>query len=139
MNKPDADGQTPLWKAVYRGQEKQVARLLAAGATMPPSLGYNKDVCPLMTAVKMARLDMVRLLLETGMDKFMVPPGAILPAVMAAAIHGRLPRILDRLLTVDGEERAKYWAKNCRGFSYASLHCFSRQCCDDWNPSAQRG
>lgn len=112
MIHPDADA---LWMAVYLGQEKRVGSLLAEGYTMPPSRAYNKDVCPLMTAVKMESLDMVCLLLESGMGKFNIPPSAILPPVMAAAIHGRLPRILNLLLTVDGAERAKDWANFSAG------------------------
>ena len=66
----DADGCIALHRAVEKGDVDKVERLLAAGANVDArtTRGFASNCTPLIVATQQNRFDVMRLLLERGVD-----------------------------------------------------------------------
>lgn len=107
LNAVDDKGFTPMGTASLRGQLAAVEYLLAAGAC-------DKDVAPerasIFWAAEGGRDNMVRVMLEHGNIDSLGGLRAI-PDSMGVAIQGRKARMLQRLISVEGEGRRRAWAE----------------------------
>lgn len=97
LNWPTASkGSTPLFFTAMNGRENTVLHLLRLGAKQPEAL--DKDTtCPLKVAVQENHHNILRILLDNGMDA-VGSAEAVIPSAMGCALcHGRA-KILETLL-----------------------------------------
>lgn len=113
LNRATPDGLTPLYAAAMSGKDKAVAHLLSAGARQPPA-SAEKDMCPLVAAVRENHGEVVRVLL-TGEGLKAIGGSDAIPRAVGAATATRKGRagIVDMLLSAEGEERRQHWARCC--------------------------
>lgn len=113
LNRATPDGLTPLYAAAMSGKDEAVSHLLSAGAQQPPA-SAEKDMCPLVVAVRENHRKVVEVLLSDRGMQAIGGSGAIPPAVGAAAAarKGRAG-IVQMLLLAEGEERQRHWARCC--------------------------
>eukprot|EP00752_Nemacystus_decipiens_P008447 g7550.t1 len=106
-----SNGESPLSLAAADGHSAAVSRLLRAGAKHKVSIMGGP--CALRSAIRYNHADVVRLLLD-NIDA--VGGLATLPFMLTcAALRGRA-RILHMLLSVEGENKRRKWAReSCQG------------------------
>ena len=122
LNRATPDGLTPLYAAAMSGKDRAVSHLLAAGARQPPA-SAEKDMCPLVAAVRENHRKVVEVLLsEEGMVA--IGGAEAIPRAMGAAAAARKGRagIVRMLLSAQGERRQRRWAR-CRFKDDPVLHC----------------
>ncbi|CAN0021673.1 unnamed protein product, partial [Ectocarpus fasciculatus] len=114
LNRATPDGLTPLYAAAMSGKDKAVSHLLSAGARQPPA-SAEKDMCPLVAAVRENHLEVVRVLLtDQGMEA--IGGGSeVIPRAVGAAASARKGRasIVQMLLSAEGDGRERHWARCC--------------------------
>eukprot|EP00903_Cladosiphon_okamuranus_P018616 g17136.t1 len=113
LNRATPDGLTPLYAAAMSGKDEAVAHLLKAGAQQPPA-SAQKDMCPLVAAVRENHRKVIEVLLsDQGMRA--IGGSAAIPQAMGAAAAARKGRagIVQMLLLAEGEERQRHWARCC--------------------------
>ncbi|CAN0414062.1 unnamed protein product, partial [Hapterophycus canaliculatus] len=122
LNRATPDGLTPLYAAAMSGKDRAVSHLLAAGARQPPA-SAEKDMCPLVAAVRENHRDVVRvLLMDEGMEA--IGGSEAIPRAVGAAAAARKGRagIVRMLLSAEGREREQHWAR-CFFKGDPVLHC----------------
>ncbi|CAN0027811.1 unnamed protein product [Ectocarpus sp. 4 AP-2014] len=122
LNRATPDGLTPLYAAAMSGKGKAVSHLLSAGARQPPA-SAEKDMCPLVAAVRENHQEVVRVLLtDRGMEAIDGPD--VIPRAVGAAASSRKgsASIVRMLLCAEGHEREVHWAR-CRYKEDPVLHC----------------
>ncbi|CAN0135296.1 unnamed protein product [Scytosiphon promiscuus] len=122
LNRATPDGLTPLYAAAMSGKDEAVSHLLAAGARQPPA-SAEKDMCPLVAAVRENHAEVVRVLLtEQGMQA--IGGSEAIPRAVGAAAAARKGRagVVRMLLSAEGRERRQHWAR-CVFKGDPVLHC----------------
>ena len=109
----DKNRPTPLDAAVLGKQRGTTSQLLAAGATSTRIPG------PLFVAVQDGHKEMVRLLLEQGLEAIGGPTHSVPYAIYQAILENQAS-IVHLLLGVEGEERRGRWAQG----SYSGIPFF---------------
>lgn len=107
LNALDDKGFTPMGTASLRGQLSAVEYLLAVGAS---DKDVTSDRASIFWAAEGGRDNMVRVMLEHGKIESLGGLRAI-PDSIGVAIQGRKARMLQRLISVEGEGRRKAWAE----------------------------
>lgn len=109
-------GETPLSLAAYNGNDGTVFHLLSLGASNKEVINswmgggnYRDYKCPLARAVSEGHEHVVRTLLDVGLEA--VGGLSVIPKALCHAVVDRQPRILQRLISVEGEERRPHWAR----------------------------
>ena len=113
LNRATPDGLTPLYAAAMSGKDEAVSHLLLAGAQQPPA-SAEKDMCPLVAAVRENHRKVVEVLLsDNGMQA--IGGSEAIPRALGAAAAARKGRagIVRMLLLAEGEERQQHWARCC--------------------------
>lgn len=109
VNHVSRDGSTPLYMASGFGKDKLVSLLLSAGAKQPPS-GLATTRCPLDIAVTNKNEEVVRVLLDRGIEA--IGGSRAFPnALNIAAMRKERTRILRMLLSAEGDGRRQHWAR----------------------------
>lgn len=105
LNEPSSQGSTPLLAAARNGRETTVLRLLRLGAKQPLDLD-KKTTCPLKSAVDENHGEVLRILLDHGMDA--VGGAAAIPSAMGLALVRGLAKNLHALLShFEGDDDAR--------------------------------
>ncbi|CAM9713991.1 unnamed protein product [Laminaria digitata] len=126
LNLRASKGDTPLFWACHSGHDSMVSKLLSLGAMQrAPSDGI--DACPLAAAVMKGFLGVVRALINAG-GVSGVRSDLVLGQALHLAVSDRQARILQLLLTVDGEEGRSEWANISFG-GRNLLHYGAGYCC----------
>ncbi|CAM9172197.1 unnamed protein product [Laminaria digitata] len=128
LNRYPPNGMTPLSVACCEGNESMVSKLLSLGAMQPmPPIGRDWW-CPLKVAVQEGRVDVVRVLINEGGIRAVGGAGPLLKALNAAVCY-RQARILQLLLTMDGEETRSEWANTIDSCAGSHLLHYSAGLC----------
>ncbi len=106
LNHTDKRGNTALMHAAANGQGRTLSSLLAAGAN--DETAWKEGNSALLTAISVGQSDMVKLLLEEGLDA--VGGKLAIPEAMRYAVQHEQIAILLLLLGVDGEANREIWA-----------------------------
>lgn len=104
-------GETELFMAAKEGNTSAVSFLLSVGAKHPQSEGH--DCCPLVVAISLKHVEVVRLLIANGMQAIGGPAYA-LPMALAGSIRHGGGKLVHMMLTADGEDKQQEWAR-CGG------------------------
>ena len=126
LAKPDMTyrpNETPLYTAARTRRADAVERLLSSGATVPlaPSVeAASRSVDPLGVAVFNNDERIVQLLLDRGVEAIGGP--YVFHWAIGGAIQTNRPRLLDKLLAVEGEGRKGYWAGALYNGAVPMLH-----------------
>lgn len=127
LNRCTFDDTTPLFEACQEGQETMVSTLLSLGATQPFLLD-NRDVCPLVVAVKKGFVSVVQVFIDEGGMRA-VGGRISLRRVMFTAVRHRRARIFRLLLRADGEmnrwETPSNSLKGLQLLHYSSTWCYA--------------
>lgn len=117
LHRLSSDGKSALHVAAVNGNADAVSLLLSAGATHPVTMDHEH--CPLTVAVVCEHEDVVRVLVERGLDAL---GGAayIVPIALAGAVSRGRRRILRMVLAAEGEEKQTQWTR-CPGFMAGTL------------------
>lgn len=109
VNHVARDGSTPLYMASGFGKDKLVSLLLSAGARQPPS-SLATTRCPLDIAVTNTNEEVVRVLLDRGVEAI-GGSRTFANALNLAVMRKGRTRILRMLLAAEGEDRRQHWAR----------------------------
>ncbi|CAN0203569.1 unnamed protein product [Ascophyllum nodosum] len=128
LNPADKEGLTPLQWAVNGikagAKERVVSRLLLAGAAQP-RCSPGSFQCPLFRAARVNHVGVMRLLVEKGMAA--VGGSAALPFAVYIAVADGHAKILDILLSAEGVNKRRRWAKypyqSSTFLHYAAVRC----------------
>lgn len=122
LNAIDSKGFTPMSTAALRGKHRSVAFLLAKGAS-DEAVGVDRT--SLVWAADGGHEKMVRMMLNHGVD--WVGGLRAIPDSMGVSVQSGKARILQMLISVEGEERQKHWAE-CPLRSRPALHVAAAWC-----------
>ncbi|CAB1098483.1 unnamed protein product [Ectocarpus sp. CCAP 1310/34] len=116
LNVLDNKGFTPMGIAALRGQRRAVFHLLSAGAS---DLGVDEQNAAILWACDGGHPRMVRMMLEHGINR--VGGLGAIPNSIGVAVQGRQAKILEMLVSAEGEENRRKWAE-CRLRDGTPLH-----------------
>ncbi|CAN0177661.1 unnamed protein product [Ectocarpus sp. 6 AP-2014] len=116
LNVLDNKGFTPMGIAALRGQRRAVFHLLSAGAS---DLGVDEQNAAIFWACDGGHPRMVRMMLEHGINR--VGGLGAIPNSIGVAVQGRQAKILEMLVSAEGEDNRRKWAE-CRLRDGTPLH-----------------
>ncbi|CAM9720691.1 unnamed protein product [Scytosiphon promiscuus] len=122
LNAIDSKGFTPMSTAALRGKHRSVAFLLAKGAS-DEAVGVDRT--SLVWAADGGHEKMVRMMLKHGVD--WVGGLRAIPDSIGVSIQGGKAKMLQMLISVEGEEKQKHWAE-CPLRSRPALHVAAAWC-----------
>eukprot|EP00752_Nemacystus_decipiens_P014975 g13333.t1 len=106
LNAPDGRGFSPMGIAALKRSRRAVSCLLASGASDERA---HEDQAAIFWAAEGAVPNMVRMMLRYPIDR--VGGLRAIPNSMGVAIQGKQARMLDMLLSVQGDENRQKWAE----------------------------
>ncbi len=106
LNAPEGKGFSPMGIAALKRERRAVSWLLAAGASDERA---HEDQAAIFWAAEGGVTNMVRMMLRHPIDR--VGGLRAIPNSLGVAIQGKRARMLDMLLSVEGEEKRRKWAE----------------------------
>ena len=106
LNAPDDRGFSPMGIAALKRKRRAVSCLLSAGASDEM---VHEDQAAIFWAAEGGVPNMVRMMLQHPIER--VGGFSAIPNSMGVAIQGKQARMLDMLLSVEGEENRRKWAE----------------------------
>ena len=121
LNRSCSEGFTPLCLAVLAGRHSMVLHLLRLGARQPVELD-RATPCPLKAAVELDHCEVLRILLDHGMDAI-GSTDSIAAALGSAVCNGRARNAYEMLARVHGDDERQRLARVRPGGGPTLLRC----------------